>query len=266
MHRTDAPANHRGTGTHAKLESSETSKKGMKIFHNFQAVTKDVFIVQEIIRPQIVQQHGNGKFQPLTVLLVVQVPQYTKTHLTPHIHLLIPTQSPASHQHSQSTLHVQTPTLNINAPQFQSNLHQAPPPPLAQNNQSTNYHTNQQQMHTPPTQPFNAQLPQSFNPHVPRPYFPQYPPTNSPSAHSTDSLILLPLQKQWERQERLDMEHNAMEKQKEERKRMKEERNKGKKTENKWKNTKINREVGSTRLLRRSPGSMAPTPVIDLTG
>ena len=74
------------------------------------------------------------------------------------------TQSPASHQHSQSTIHVQTPTLNINTPHFQPNLHQAPPPLLAQNNQNTNYHTNQQQMHTPPTQPFNAQLPQSFNP------------------------------------------------------------------------------------------------------
>ena len=61
-------------------------------------------------------------------------------------------------------------------------------------------------------------------PHVPPLYFPQYPPTNSPSAHSTDSLILLALQKQWERQERLDLEHNEMEKQKEERKRMKEER------------------------------------------
>ena len=134
------------------------------------------------------------------------------------------TQSPASHQHSQSTIHVQTPTLNINAPQFQPNLHQIPAPPLAQNNQSTNYHINQQQMHTPPTQPFNTQLPQSFNPQVPPPYFPQYPPTNSPSANSTDSLILLALQKQWERQERLDMECNKMERQKEERKRMKEER------------------------------------------
>ena len=120
-------------------------------------------------------------------------------------------QSPASRQHSQSTLHVQTATLNINAPQFQSNLHQAPPPPLAQNNQSTNYHTNQQQMHTPPTQPFNAQLPQSFNPHVSPTYFPQYLPTNSPSAHSTDSSILLALQKQWERQERIEMECNEME-------------------------------------------------------
>ena len=131
-------------------------------------------------------------------------------------------QSPATH--SQSTLHVQTPTLNINAPPFPSNLHQAPLPPLAQNNRSSNYNTNQQQMHTPPIQPFNAQLPQSFNPHVPPPYFPQYPPTNSPSAHSTDSSILLALQKQWERQERLDMKRNHMEKQKEERKRMKEER------------------------------------------
>ena len=108
------------------------------------------------------------------------------------------TQSPASHQYSQSTIHVQTPTLNINAPHFQPNLHQAPPPPLVQNNQNTNYHTNQQQMHTPPTQPFNTQLPQSFNPQVPPPYFPQYPPTNSPSVNSTDSSILLALQKQWE--------------------------------------------------------------------
>ena len=120
-------------------------------------------------------------------------------HLTPHIHLLIPTHNHQPVINSQSTLHLQMPTLDINAPQFQSNLHQAPPQPLAQNNQSTKYHTNQQQMHTPPIQPFNAQLPQSFNPHVPPPYFPQYPPTNSPSAHSTDSMILLALQKQWER-------------------------------------------------------------------
>ena len=79
-------------------------------------------------------------------------------------------------------------------------------------------------MHTPPTEPFNTQLPQSVNPHVPPLYFPQYPPSNSPSANSIDSLILLALQKQWERQERLDLERNEMERQKEERKRMKEER------------------------------------------
>ena len=64
----------------------------------------------------------------------------------------------------------------------------------------------------------------SLNPHVPPPYFPQYLPTNSLSAHSTDSSILLALQKQWERRERLDMERSQMEKQKEERKRIKEER------------------------------------------
>ena len=39
-----------------------------------------------------------------------------------------------------------------------------------------------------------------------------YLPTNSLSAHSTDSSILLALQKQWERQERLDLERNKMEK------------------------------------------------------
>ena len=40
-------------------------------------------------------------------------------------------QSPTTH--SESTLHVQTPTLNINAPPFPPNLHQAPLPPHAQN-------------------------------------------------------------------------------------------------------------------------------------
>ena len=127
------------------------------------------------------------------------------------------TQSPASHQHSQSTIHVQTPTLNIIAPHFQPNLHHA------QNTQPTNYHTHQQQIHTLPIQPFNTRLPQ-LNPQVPPPYFPQYPPTNSPSMNSTDSSILLALQKQLERQEKLDMESNEMERQKEERRRMKEER------------------------------------------
>ena len=119
-------------------------------------------------------------------------------------------------------MHVQTPTLNINAPPFPPNLHQAPLPPYAQN-RPNNYYTNPQQTHTPP-HPFNTQLTQSFNPHVPPPYFPQYPATTSPSADSTDSSILLALQKQWECQEKLDLERNQMEKQKEERKRMKEER------------------------------------------
>ena len=65
--------------------------------------------------------------------------------------------------------------------------------------------------------------PQPFNPQVPPPYFQQYPPSNSPSAGSNDSSILAALQKQWEKQERLDKEHFDIERQKEERKRMKEE-------------------------------------------
>ena len=94
--------------------------------------------------------------------------------------------------------------------------------------------------HTPP-HPFNTQLQPSFNPHVPPPYFPQYPVTTSPSAHSSDSSILLALQKQWERQEKLDMECNQIEKEKEERKRRKRTENREKKTENEWKNMKISR-------------------------
>ena len=68
--------------------------------------------------------------------------------------------------------------------------------------------------------------PQPFNPQVPPPYFPQYPPSNSPSAGSSDSSILVALQKQWEKQERINRECNDMERPKEERKRMKEERTK----------------------------------------
>ena len=41
---------------------------------------------------------------------------------------------------------------------------------------------------------------------------------------SSNSSILVALQKQWEKQERIDRECNDMERQKEERKRMKEER------------------------------------------
>ena len=152
----------------------------------------------------------------------------TGTGIPPHQHApstsctSVHTNSQSPTTHSESTLHVQTLTLNINAPPFPPNLHQAPLPPHAQN-RPNNFYTNPQQTHAPP-HPFNTQLPPSFNPHVPPPYFPQYPVTTSPSAHSSDSSILLALQKQWECQEKLDMERNQMEKEKEERKRMKEER------------------------------------------
>ena len=53
---------------------------------------------------------------------------HNHTHNTPHYtSSQSNTQSPASHQHSQSTIHVQTPTLRINAPHFQPNLHQPLP-------------------------------------------------------------------------------------------------------------------------------------------
>ena len=93
MHRTEAPANPSEMGTHIQLEDPVINREGIQISHNFQIITTGVFIMQEITRLQIVQQHGNSKPQPLTFLLVVQVPQYTKTHLTHHIHLLIPARS-----------------------------------------------------------------------------------------------------------------------------------------------------------------------------
>ena len=161
----------------------------------------------------------------------------------------------------------------VNGPQFQPNLQQPPPAPDVQTNQPTNYHMQQQQANTllTPRQPFNTHLLQSFNPQVPPPYFPQYPPSNSPSVGSTDSSILVALQKQWEKQERLDRECNEMERQKEERKRMKEERGKGtkkggKKISGKAQKSKIKNETELTRLLRKFLGLMAPTPVTVLTG
>ena len=77
-----------------KLESPGINGEGTKIFHNFLIVITDVFTVQEIIKPEIVQQHSNGKPRPLTILLVVQVLPHTVMHLTHHItHLHIPTHS-----------------------------------------------------------------------------------------------------------------------------------------------------------------------------
>ena len=127
-------------------------------------------------------------------------------------------QSPTTR--SESTLQVGTPTLNVNALPFPLNPHQAPLPPHA--NRSNNFYTNVPNANTP-SPAFNTHVPPPFNPHVPPPYFPQYLATTSPSVHSSDSSILLALQKQWERQEKLDMECNQIEKEKEERKRMKEE-------------------------------------------
>ena len=154
---------------------------------------------------------------------MVQVLQHTKTHLTHHIHLHIPT-----HSHQPAINTVSLPYMCKHQPltlmlhNFNQTYTKLLPHLLHKITKAlTITQTNNK---CTPTQPFNTQLPQSFNPHIPPPYFPQYPPTNSPSVNSTDSSILLALQKQWERQKRLDMECNEMERQKEERKRMKEDR------------------------------------------
>ena len=123
-------------------------------------------------------------------------------------------------QQSQFTVGVTTPTLPVTKPLFQHNFQHLPPI-----NQQLSY-----QVQPPHFQQFTQSQvsplqtpPQPFNPQILPPYFPQYPPSNSPSAGSNDSSILAALQKQWEKQERLDREHFDMERQKEERKRMKEE-------------------------------------------
>ena len=55
------------------LKSPGINGEGTKIFHNSLIEITDVFTVQEIIKPEIVQQHGNGRPQPQTTLLLVQV-------------------------------------------------------------------------------------------------------------------------------------------------------------------------------------------------
>ena len=128
--------------------------------------------------------------------------------------------SPQQQQQSQSTVGVTMPALIVNSPQVQPGLQAQP----QQINQQSPY-----QVRPPLNQPFILQVnplltpPQAFNTEVPPPYFPQYPPANSPLASSTDSSILIALQKQRERQEQVTREANKIERQKEERKRMKEE-------------------------------------------
>ena len=112
-----------------------------------------------------------------------------------------------SQQHSQqskSTVGITTPTLPVTNPQFPHNFQHLPPV-----NQQLNYQVRPphfQQFTQPQVSPLQTQ-PQPFNPQILPPYFPQYPPSYSPSAGSNDSSILAALQKQWEKQERIDKEH-----------------------------------------------------------
>ena len=85
IHQINVPTTHSETDLHVKLlKSTGINGEGTKIFHNSLIETTDVFTVQEIIKLEIVQ-HDNGKPQPLTTLLLVQVLQHMATHLTHHI-------------------------------------------------------------------------------------------------------------------------------------------------------------------------------------
>ena len=137
-------------------------------------------------------------------------------------------------QQSQSTVGITTPTLPVTNPQFPQHFQHPPSAPVSQVNQQLNY-----QVRPPHFQQFTQsqvsplQTPHHpLNPQILPSYFPQYPPSNSPSVGSNDSSILAALQKQWEKQERIDKEHFDMERQKEERKRMKEEREQKKEEQN----------------------------------
>ena len=134
-----------------------------------------------------------------------------------------PPHSSHSQQHSQqsqSTVGATTPTLPITNPQFPQNFQHPPPAPFSQVNQQLNYQVRPphfQQFTQPQVSPLQMP-PQPFNPQIPPPYFRQYPPSNSPSVGSNNSSVLAALQKQWEKQERIDKECFDMEIQKEERK------------------------------------------------
>ena len=116
---------------------------------------------------------------------------------------------------SQSTIGITTPTLPVTDPPLQHNFQHPPPINPQLNYQAQPLHF--QQFTQPQASPLQTP-PQPFNPQILPPYFPQYPPSNSPSVGSNDSSILAALQKQWEKQERLDKECFNMERQKEERK------------------------------------------------
>ena len=104
---------------------------------------------------------------------------------------------------SQSTVGITTPTLPVTNPLLQHNFQHPLPINPQLKYQARPMHF--QQFTQPQASPLQTP-PQPFNPQILPPYFLQYPPSNSPSAGSNDSSILAALQKQWEKQERLDKE------------------------------------------------------------
>ena len=217
------------------MRLAEKNGKDHRINLNSCIKTRDVSTVPVITKLMIALQDNNTRLPPLAIMLEVQV--FTKTSInsqTLHLNIVRPH---SNTQQSQSTVGITTPTLMMNNPQFQQGFQQQPPAPVPWVNQQANYQVRPQQFNQQFTQPSLPQVspllmpPQPLNPQVPPPYFPQYPLSNSPSTGSSNSSILVALQKQWEKQERINRECNDMERQKEERKRMKEERYKRRKNE-----------------------------------
>ena len=185
------------------MKLTKRNGKGHQINHSSHTKTKDVSTVP-VITNLVTAPQGSNTSQFLNTS-----PPHT-SHTQQHS------------QQRQSTVGIATPTLPVTNPQFPHNLKHPPPPSVPQVNQQLNY-----QVRPPHFQQFTQSQvsplqmpPQPFNPQILPPYFPQYPPSDSPSVDSNDSSILAALQKQWEKQERLDKEHFDMERQKEERKRL----------------------------------------------
>ena len=223
IHQINAPANHSEADLHMKpLKGPGINGRGAKIFHNFPIRTTVAFIVQELIKPDIVQHHNNNRPRPLTILLVVQVIPCTGMHRTHHLthphhlthshQIVTNTVNPLCmfrHQPSELMLRLFNLTYTNILPHH---LHRI-------TNPLTIIRTNNKFVHLQ-----HNHLMHIYHNHSTHKFHHHTSHTNSPSANSIDSSILLAFQKQWERQEKLDMEHNEIEKQKEQRKRMKEER------------------------------------------
>ena len=86
MHQLDAPISHSEMNLHMKLlKSPGINGRGPRIYHSSLTGITDAFTVQETIKPEIVTRDDSITPQPLTTLLVVQVPPHTITHQTHHL-------------------------------------------------------------------------------------------------------------------------------------------------------------------------------------
>ena len=104
MHQLDAPTSHIEMNLHVKpLKSPGINGRGPRIYLSSLTEITDVFIVQETIKPETVQQNDNITPQPLTTLLLVQVLPHITTHQTYHL----------AHHHNLTCSHqLTTSTVN----------------------------------------------------------------------------------------------------------------------------------------------------------